>query len=431
MKKETLKEFIIDQKTGFLKKTNLIRREILEHVGQYIFCKEIILITGVRRCGKSSLMRMICDELLAKHKVNSDNILYLNFEDERFIDFTVKDFDLINDIFLELNDSRDAKYFFLDEIQNIKGWEKWVNRIYEFENIKFFITGSNATLLSSEISSALTGRNKQLILWPFSFREYLKIDNINYAGNNIYIKEIKAQIKKTFNKYIKLGGFPEILKSSDSTTLEQYYKDILYKDLIARFAIRNTKEFKELCLYLISNLGAIASYDNLLKTINAKSLMTIKNYIDYLDNVYLIFRINLFDYSVKKQIYNPGKFYSIDTGLSNEVGFKFSDNSGHTYENIVFLELKRKKLDIYYWKSKKGKEVDFVIRKGYKIETAIQVCYNTYNIKTKEREVEALLEIKAELNPKNLLIITDDFEDIETIKGRKIKYIPLWKWLLN
>jgi hypothetical protein len=432
MQKEKIKELIVEQKITFLTKTGLTKRDNLEQIAKYISCKEIILITGVRRSGKSSLMRLICDELLEKRKVNEENILYLNFEDERFVDFSVKDFESIDETFLEINDIRGTKYFFLDEIQNIKNWEKWVNRLYEFEDIKFFITGSNSTLLSSEIATALTGRNMQLVIWPFSFKEYLLLNKIDWADkNSFYMKEKKIQLKKAFKKYVSIGGFPEILKANDTVVLEQYYKDILYKDLITRYSIRNIKEFKELCLYLVSNSGSIASYDNLKKVINAKNITTIKNYIDCLDHVFLIFRMSIFDYSVKKQIYNPGKFYTVDTGLSGEVGFKFSSNLGRMYENVVYLELRRRNKDIYYWKSKNGKEVDFLIRHGYGIETAIQVCYNIDDPKTKEREISALLDIRDELKPKNLLILTDNYENVETIKGQKIKYTPLWKWLLN
>jgi len=331
---------------------------------------------------------------------------------------------------LELENPKGRKCFFLDEIQNIKGWEKWVHRMGEFENIKFYITGSNAALLSSEVSHALTGRNRQVVNWPFSFREFLLFHGLVIDGKEFYVKEKRARIKNLLGEYIKGGGFPEVVKSKDNTLLEQYFRDILYRDLIVRYSIKNTKELKELCLFLASNIAAIYSYDRLKKMIGAKNLNTIKNYLESLENVFLFFRVALFDYSVKRQIYNPGKFYMVDTALAQAIGFKFSEDAGHVYENLVFLELKRRGRDLYYWKSKKGQEVDFVLRKGLKVEEAIQVCFNLGNPETREREFRSLLAAKEELNPSRYLIITQDEEGEEKINQCHIQIIPLWKWLL-
>ncbi len=431
MDKEKLKELIIEHKERFLAPAELITREIQKSINNFLKHREIIIITGVRRSGKSSLMKLICIDIIKKLNVSPANILYLNFEDERFIEFTVKDFEKLYEIFLELNTPKGKKYFFLDEIQNIKGWERWVNRIYEFEDIKIFLTGSNATLLSSEISTALTGRNRQLTNWPFSFKEFFVLRKHSLNEKDFYLREKKIKLKNLFKEYLVFGGFPEVLKIKDTTLLEQYFKDIIYRDAISRYSIRNPKELRELCLYLISNIGTISSYKNFKELINVKSIGTIKNYLEILENVFLFFSVNLFDYSIKRQMYNPSKFYSIDVGLSNSIGFKFSKNIGHIYENIVFIELKRRNKELYYWKSKNGKEVDFVIKKGLKIEEAIQVSFTLSNRKTKDREISALLQAKDELNSSKLTIITDDEEKEEKINKNKIKIIPLWKWLLE
>lgn len=222
-----------------------------------------------------------------------------------------------------------------------------------------------------------------------------------------------------------------MLKSKDSTLLEQYFKDIIYRDIIARFSIRNIKEFKELCLYLCSNIATIYSYENLKDIINAKNITTIKNYLGYLEDVFLFFRLSLFDYSIKRQIYNPWKFYIVDIGLSQTIGFKTFLKIVHIYENLVFLELKRQNKDIFYWKSKDGKEVDFIVKEGIKITEAIQVWYDINNPKTKEREISALISVYKELKPDRCLIITKDEEKEEKIGKLKIKIIPLWKWLLQ
>lgn len=431
MEKNKLKELITEHKKLFLDKKGLIKRSIQDKIGKFLKSKEIIVITGVRRGGKSSLMRLICDDILLNFNVAEQNFLYINFEDERFIDFNYNDFELLYETFLELENPGRKKYFFLDEIQNIKGWEKWTNRLYEFEDIKIFVTGSNAAMLSSEISSALTGRNRQIENYPFSFKEFLALRNYSFTEKDFYSRDRKIELKRLFKEYLRLGGFPEILKTKDPTLSEQYFRDILYRDIISGHSIRNVREIKELCLFIASNIGTIQSYENLKKIIGVKGTSTVKNYLEILENVFLFYMIDLFSYSVKRQIYNPSKIYSIDPALTNSIAFKFSQGLGHIYENIVFLELKRRNKEIYYWKSKKNKEVDFLTKKGRKIEEAIQVSFNISEPKTKEREIAGLIEAKSELKVNNLTIITDDEEGQEKINRSEIKIIPLWKWLLT
>jgi hypothetical protein len=431
MDKNKLKELLIEYKQRFLTvRTDLIRRKIQDNIEPSIKFKEVVIITGPRRGGKSSLMKLICDDLIKENKVPPSNILYLNFEDERFVKFDSGDFAQIYELFLQINKPMGRLYFFLDEIQNVTGWERWVNRLYENENIKIFITGSNASLLSSEISTALTGRNRTVTNFPFSFGEFLTFKNYRLQENDFYQTRKRAVIKTFFQEYLKLGGYPEIIKINDPTLLEQYFKDIIYRDILPRYSIKKIKEIRELCLFLASNLASIHSYNKLQNLIEVKSINTVKTYLEILEEAYLFFRINLFDYSIKRQIYNPSKIYIIDTALGNSISFKFSENIGHIYENLVFLELKRRNKEIYYWKSKKGKEVDFLIKKGLNIEEAIQVSYNLDYKKTLDREIESLLMAKDEFKIKHLSIITEDEEAEKEIGDVKIKIIPLWKWLL-
>lgn len=431
MDKNKLKELLIEYKQRFLTtRTDLIRRKIQDNIEPFIKFKEVVIITGPRRGGKSSLMKLICDDLIKKDKVPPSNILYLNFEDERFIDFNTSDFAHTYELFLQINKPMGRLYFFLDEIQNVTGWERWVNRLYENENIKIFITGSNASLLSSEISTALTGRNRTITNFPFSFGEFLIFKNYKLQKNNFYQTEKRAVIKSFFQEYLRLGGYPEIIKINDPTLLEQYFKDIIYRDILPRYSIKKIKEIRELCLFLASNLASIHSYYKLQSLIGVKSINTVKTYLEILEEAFLFFRINLFDYSIKRQIYNPSKIYIIDTALGNSISFKFSENIGHIYENLVFLELKRRNKEIYYWKSKKGKEVDFLIKKGLNIEEAIQVSYNLNYKKTLDREIESLMIAKDEFKIKHLSIITEDEEAEKEMGDVKIKIIPLWKWLL-
>lgn len=430
MEKEKLKELIVSQKERFLAKEGLVARDIQRDITRLLPQREMVILTGVRRSGKSSLMRLICDDLLKRDYVSENSILYLNFDDERFINFKVDDFEPLYDAFLELENPQGRKYLFLDEIQNVKGWERWLNRLYEFEDIKIFVTGSNAAMLSSEIATALTGRNRQIVNWPFSFREFLAMRSELPDEKALYRREVKHVVKRLFTQYIEQGGFPEVLKTGETTILEQYYQDILYRDVIARHGIRNVLEIKELALFLASNPSTVHSYKNLKTLIGVKSLSTVKTYLDVLNDVYLFLSMGLFDYSVKRQIYNPSKIFCVDTGLSNSVSFRFSRNLGHLLENVVYLELKRRGSELYYWKSSKGREVDFVIRRGPDIVKAIQVSRSLHDEKTRARELRALLDARVELKVENLMVITEDEEGDIAIDGVSVEIIPAWKWLI-
>jgi predicted AAA+ superfamily ATPase len=440
VEKQKLKELITEHKDRFLAKKSLVKRDAQNEIVRYLKQKEIIVLTGVRRSGKSSLMRLIAGDLLGSPGISRSDLFYMNFEDERLISFTANDFEPLYEAFLELEKPQKHKYLFLDEIQNVAGWEKWLNRLYEFENVKIFVTGSNASMLSPEIATALTGRNRQVALWPFSFQEFLRWRGFSFDEKSLLRREAKIKIKSFFKEYFECGGFPEVLKSGDITILEQYYRDILYRDVIARYGIKNVKSLKEMALFLAANPATIQSYDRLKNMMGAKSPVTAKNYIDILGDVYLFFFTDLYDFSLKRQIYNPSKVYGIDIAMINAVSFQFSRNRGHLYENLVFLELKRRGKDIYYGRSPKGAEVDFLLKKGLYLEAAIQVCFSLDDDKTKKREVNGLIDVLKSLRDKQKRVLTTDFQmqiitddeegEIETELGI-ISVIPVWKWLLR
>ena len=432
MERNKIKELILEYRERFTSRDDsLIPREIQKTIQSYLSSKEILFITGTRRGGKSSLMKLICADLIKDKHIPLTNILYLNFEDERFIEFKVSDFNLIYEVFLEENAPNKKSYFFLDEIQNIPEWEKWVNRLYEMHQIKIFITGSNRKLLNSEVASTLTGRNRVITNFPFSFREFLQYKKIKHVNSSLYITEERTKIKNTFQEYLKLGGYPEVIKSNDPTLLEQYFKDFIYRDILPRYTIRKNKALRELCLFLASNIANIHSYKKLQQLVEAKSLNTIKHFLEIFEEVYLFFQVDLFDYSIKRQIYNPSKIYTIDTALSQSVSFQFSKNIGHIYENLVFLELKRKNKELYYWKDEKGREVDLIIRSGREIVEMIQVCYNLSNPNTRNCEIQALIKGHQALKNPKLTLITDDEEDTYQSGNISINMIPLWKWLIK
>ena len=425
-----LKEIIVEHKKGVLRFDDLINRDVLSKSNWVVESKEIIVITGVRRSGKSSLMKLIARELLSTG-VPESNLLYINFDDDRLISFTVEDFDRLLNAYLELNGPIGKKYFFLDEIQNVKMWEKWINRLYEFENVKIFVTGSNSSMLSSEYSTYLTGRNRQIINFPFSFSEYLTFKNISYNQGDLFDRDKINVIKRELNNFYINGGFPEIVKNEDLSLLEQYFKDILYRDIIVRHGIKNNKEVRELALILSSEIATNQSYQKLKNVLNIKSLTSIKQYIGYFSESYLFFQLGLFSNSLKQQIYNSKKNYCIDIALANSVSFVTSRNEGRLYENIIYLELLRRNEEIYYWKSSSDKEVDFVIKKGTNLLTAIQVSIDISNDATKEREFSALLCAQRELGMDELTVLTKDDEYDIKYHDTNISVKPIWKYLLN
>jgi hypothetical protein len=413
MNKNIIREIVLDQRESFQKKESFVVREVLEN---FLKTKKIIVISGIRRSGKSTLLKQISK--------NFKSYAYLNFEDERMLDFTYRDFNHLLEVFLELYG--DQNVFMFDEIQNIFGWEKFVRRLFE-NGKKIFVTGSNAKLLSSELATTLSGRHLKIELYPFSFSEYL--DCNNFKIKKYYTTIEKSVIATQFRKYMEYGGFPEIATGGNSEELRQLYQDVLIKDLIVRFKIRETKGFRDVALFLLSNITSPVSFNSLRDLIGINSVTSVKNYVDFFEEAYLFYSLFKFDYSVKKQIINDRKIYCVDTGLANAVAFRFSENLGRVLENIVFIELKRKRKDFFYYKEKG--ECDFVLRKGIKINEAIQVALTLSDPKTKKREIAGVLEVAKKFNLKSGLIITEDEEGRIKKDGITIKIIPAWKWLLE
>ncbi|MEI7983652.1 MAG: ATP-binding protein, partial [Bacteroidota bacterium] len=379
MNKEDIKKVIIAQ-NEVVRKLSFISRDYSITPDETYTDPFIQIVSGVRRSGKSTLIQHIREN-------NSERDYSINFDDNRLTGFTSDDFEKLNDAFHELYEPQ--KTFYFDEIQNIEGWERFIRRLYN-EGYKVYITGSNATMLSRELGTRLTGRTIQTELFPFSFREYLRFKGIEVLKNDLYSPEKSNQLKKAFRNYIVNGGFPEFLQTGHPGYLKNLYESILYKDVVARYNIRNVKTIVEMIHYLISNVSEEASYNGLRKIFGLSNAITVKEYIAYFEESYLIFSINKFDYSLKKQLANPKKIYCIDTGLANSVSFQFSENYGRQMENVIFLQLKRDGNEIYYHKARH--ECDFVIRENGKIVNAIQVCQSIEQPETRSREIKGLLE---------------------------------------
>jgi len=418
---DKLKEVLLDQRSDFFAQKDLIERDI--RLDEFIKSRQIILISGVRRCGKSSLLYLISKKL----KVSNNHILYFNFDDERLGNFTVEDFNKLYSLHIELfNVKRDKIIFFFDEPQNISGWEKFLCRMYE-KGSKIYATGSNARLLSSEIATALTGRNLVINLFPFSFFEFLKIRNFKKDIKRLSTEE-KAEMKMFFTEYSEFGGFPLVVKEKNLQLLVSYYQDILYRDIIVRYSLQQVEEIKMLGSFLASNPGCLMSYKKLKDMCGLKSLSTLKSYLHYFEHSFLFFFVKKYDFSVRKQIMNPAKIYLIDVGLHNKIGFKFSSNYGKLLENIVFLNLIRTGKELFYHKGKH--ECDFVIRNGMKIVEAIQVTASLENSDTYKREINGLLDAMNCYNLNKGIILTDSDEKTINIDEKEIIVLPVWKWLM-
>jgi uncharacterized protein len=397
--------------------TKLKKRKILESIIPALEYKEALVLSGVRRCGKTSLMFKLMQYLDKTQEGHSK--VYINFEDERLAFIEAKDLDKLIEYYLEFENPKGKIYFFLDEIQNVPLWEKWVSRLYE--KYKFILSGSNSKLLSSEIASALTGRHKEFRVYPFRFLEFVEDFKLNSTI------ESNAKAKRLFEEFFEKGGFPESLLFGKKDMLQEYYRNILLKDVISRHNIKYKSLIEKLSLFIMSNSGKTISLYSLEKKYDA-GINTIKNYLSYLESSFLIFSIDLFDYSIKKQQNAPPKIYAIDVALAQAVSFEFTKNLGRKLENIVLIDLKSRGKEIYYYKKKK--ECDFVVKEGLKIKEAIQVCYDL-NEENSKREINGLLDACKFYKLKKGLLLTYDQEKEFQKEGIKINVKPVWKWLLE
>ena len=421
MEVEFLKRVIEEQRNEIEKKfkeEKIIERENTDYAKGFLKHPNILAVLGVRRSGKSILSILLAKSL-------GVNAAYINFDDERLAGLKTGDLNKILQAFYELYGN--IKLIILDEVQNVSGWELFANRLRRSK--KVIITGSNSKLLSGELATHLTGRYIDTTLHPFSFKEALTFKP------NIYLTEDIAKLRRELGKYTRGSGFPEFKKFGPSIVVK-IYEDIINKDCLKRYTIKNEETFREMANYLISNFSNEFTYSKLSNIFGIKDVHTTKNYVAYLREAFLVIVLNRFSPKLKQQNIAPKKVYAIDQGFCNFVSFRLSRDLGKILENVVAIELMRKKslnpyVEIYYWKNHKQNEVDFVIKKRAKIEQLVQVCYDTSDISVKERETQALLKASKELKCKNLLVITDDYENKEKINNKTIKFVPSWKWLLS
>ena len=361
-----------------------------------------IIISGIRRCGKSTLLRQVMK--------TTNSPCYFNLEDPRATGFEVGDFQKLDEIFTEEYGKCD--YYFFDEIQNVDKWELFVRTILDKKK-HFLITGSNASLLSKELGTKLTGRHLRHELFPFSYCEFLKFTS-RKAG------------AESFGKYLQNGGFPEYLKFGRSDILQELLNDIIMRDIVVRHKLRNPKSIKGMALFLTTNVGVEFSYNTLAKTFGLGSTNSAIAFVSYLEDSYLLFTVSKFDYSLKKQAVNPKKAYTIDNGLAGVNSVSFSSHKGKMLENCVFLELRRTGKEVFYFRG--DKECDFLVKEKNTITGAIQVCYELTE-DNKKREIDGIMEALEKFELPTGLILTFNQEDEVEIAGKTIKIHPVWQWL--
>jgi len=399
--KETIKEVYHHQENLLAGADLGIERELLTNMA--FSSNHVLIISGIRRCGKSTLMKQFLHK-----KISSCS--FLNFEDPRLDNFELQDFIK----FEQIIEPEKTEVIAFDEIQNVTGWEKYI-RSKQDEGKSIILTGSNASLLSKEFGTRLTGRYLRKELFPFSYSEFLQF--------------MKAEPgTESFSDYLDTGGFPEFLKYRDEEILYHILDDIIYRDIAVRYGIRQHHVLRQMAIYLISNSGKKFTLNSLLKILKVGSVRSVADYYSYFEDSYLLFSVPIFSYSLKKQLVNPRKIYSIDTGLAGTNSISLSKDLGRKLENLVFLHLRKSYKNIYYFSDEK--ECDFVISEKGKVKQVIQVCLSL-NPDNLDREANGIISALEAFNLDEGYLVTFSQEDRFERNKKRILVIPAWKWLLN
>ena len=409
--------------------TGIIRDRYATRINKYIKTGEIVVLSGVRRAGKTTLAYQLIHDLINNQNIDPKRILFVNC-DEPVLNLTENLLKNVMDTYRQDVCSEHPAYLIFDEIQNIEGWEKWIKSLYDTKKYHIVISGSSSHMLDSNLSHLISGRYLKIDVFPLDFSEYLQFNDLNIKKDNISLIANKDRIMNLMRQYLQEGGFPRVTLEKDrelkNEYLKSYYDSIVYKDIILMHKIRNVKNLRELVYYLCSNVTSPHSYKKLTELLKI-DYATLKEYFYYTQEAKILFETQYFSYSVKTQSRNNKKIYCIDNGLRNAVSFRFSKDEGRLAENLVFIELMRRTNEqnqIYYWKNKG--EVDFVIKNKDDSLSAINVSY-TNDID--KRETSGLKEFREHFadKVKDMILLTKDVEKTED----GIRFVPLWKWMLG
>ncbi|MBI5243629.1 MAG: ATP-binding protein [Elusimicrobia bacterium] len=422
MNKDTLKAILADQKESFdtkLKAEHIISRDGLDAAKKYIRHPNILLITGMRRAGKSVFAHLLAGK--SRHA-------FVNFDDERLVGFKSNDFNMLLECCHELYAGWDV--LILDEVQNVGNWELFASRLRE--NHKIIVTGSNANLLSTELASRLTGRFVAHALFPLSFDEFLRFNSFQWTRDSLHSSRNKAAIHGLFSKYLQQGGIFECHKFGDEFA-RSLFRSIITKDIALRYAIKHVAALEEFALLTVNYFTCKLSLSKVSASLSIKSPNTAREYLRYLENSFLLFTLNRFSYKVREQLSTFRKVYIADNGIIKALSLGSSQDKGKVLENLVAIELKRRCGDgdfsFFYWDNGRS-ECDFVARKGRKFIFACQVCYEL-NLGNRKRETTGLVGACKELGLREGTILTMDQEESFSTQGIKISVTPVWKWLLE
>ena len=429
---DILKEMILDFEEAPLAIGTARRVKVTPQPGKATVC------IGVRRSGKSTFMFQLMQRLVDSG-VSRQNILYLNFFDDRLHNLQHSSLGIILEAYFLLYPEKkntEKVYCFFDEIQVIVGWEPFIDRLLRTEKCEVYITGSSAQMLSKEIATQMRGRALSWEIFPFSFREYLDSKGIGSDGPLSTKKRLTIQ--KAFTEYWQTGGFPEVTAVSRQLRIkihQEYFNAMLFRDLVERHDISHPKAVTDLAHWLVDNTASLYSTNKLtsyLKSLGHKAPKSaVSDYLEWFEDAYILFTVRIFDASLARANTNPKKIYCIDHALMNSVSSGILFNLGHLLENMVFIALRRVTSDIFYYKSKSGREVDFIAQRHDRPRMLIQVCESMTDPQTRKREVTALSEAMTELSLTEGTIVTRGEEELIEVEFGKIKVLPVWRFLLN
>ncbi|MCD6403442.1 MAG: ATP-binding protein [Candidatus Aenigmarchaeota archaeon] len=438
MKNEDFKKILMEWKT---KELPLIKkRELSVNLNP----TQIVTITGIRRCGKTFFLLWIAKNLLKKF--DREEILYINFEHELLTGLSSRDLRKLFKSHRELF-TKDVKYLLLDELPKVKEWDIWLRRVFDEKKYRIFITGSSYDLRPEELSYALRGRTINYMLFPLSFKEFLKFRELKFNEKELILEEKRGELLKELRVYLEFGGFPDVVMKDDDfekiKLISSYFDTIILRDIVEKHEIRNVRILRNFLKYVISissNYFSGSKTEKYFRSIGEKvSKPTILDFYEYAKRAFLLLPIEIFSTKAKLRFQSPVKTYVMDTGFINYINPRFSENWGALMENVVAVQLHRLKesnprVELFYWKEygkQEGKEVDFVIKEGLKVKRLIQVTYASDFDEMERRELRALVKASELLKCKDLVVISWDLEDEVEFSGKKIKVIPLWKWLLG
>ncbi|MCD6227374.1 ATP-binding protein [Candidatus Micrarchaeota archaeon] len=407
----------------------LPRNLYTERMNKLLKSENIVIITGVRRSGKSALTYLFAEHLIKNKKAVPEDFLFVNAEDPGIKSLNRDDLLKVIELYRVRINPKGPKYIIWDEIDNIKGWQSVVRYIAETTKIKQIVTSSGLKVIAEDDITALSGRFLHMTVFPLSFKEYLGFNGLEIHSYKELLKN-KINIIRYLNKYIYYGGFPKYVLTKEKAILQNYLSTILYKDIVLKYSLKKSKEVEDLSYLLLSNIATQISQRRLAGILNL-SEDSVNRYIGYLKIADLFYPLQKFDFSVKKQIRSKVKIYVVDPGLSSVAGFNIQENKGHFLENIVFIELLRRYglKSIFY--AQNSNECDFILYDSLgRNKVAIQVTWELTD-ENRNREVNGLKTAMKGLNIKEGLIVTYNQEDSFKVDEYKIKVVPIWKWLLN